>query len=257
MSTRCCTAWLLSLLAWGAVLPDGRYLPAEEFRLENKVFLDGDETADVESTTIFLDGVVYDFLKQPPEVIIFDKSQGRFVLLDLQRRLKTEVTTNQVMAFTEWIKQWSAGHDDGLLRFMANPDLASEQQQEQWVFRSSWLVYRVKPQQPADTRVAPQFRNFSAWYSRLNTMLNPGARPPFARIIVDEALAAQGLIPSEVELSIRDGKGWWPKWTTIRSQHQLVPYLVESDRDRIRQADQFLSMFLPVKFYEYQRNLRR
>ncbi len=257
MIARFRAAWCLCLLVWIGVLGQPARLPAQEFRIENKVFVDGDEVADIESTTIFLDGVVYDFLQQPREVIIFDSSHGRFVLLDLQRRLKAEVSTAQVTAFTEWIKQWAAARDDGLLRFLADPKLEKKQEGEYWVFSSSWITYRIKPQQPSDTRIAPLYRNFASWYCRLNTMLNPGARPPFARMIIDEALAAEGLIPQEVELSIREGKGWWPKRTTIRSRHRLVPHLVQSDRDRIRQADQFIGMFLPVEFYEYQHHLHR
>jgi len=257
MCLRIRTVCLLWLLFCAAMLPEGRCLLAQQFRVENEVFIDGDDVPDVESTTIFLDGVVYDFLKQPREVIIFDKSRGRFVLLDLQRRLKTEVSTSQVVAFTEWIKQWAAGQDDRLLQFLADPKLDKAQDDGWWIFRSSWLIYRVLPQQPADTRVVGLYRDFASWYCRLNAMLNPGARPPFARMMVDEELAAEGLIPQEVELSIRDRKSWFPKWTTIRSRHRLIPHLVESDRDRVGQTDQFISMFLPVKFHEYQQNLAR
>ena len=39
---------------------------------------------------------------------------------------------------------------------------------------------------------------------------------------------------------------------TVRSEHQVIPRLVESDRARVAQTDQFMAMFPTVSFRQYQ-----
>jgi hypothetical protein len=59
----------------------------------------------------------------------------------------------------------------------------------------------------------------------------------------------------EVHLSMRPKQGFLRRTVEVRSEHQLVPRLVESDRDRIAQSDQFMAIFQPVPFDEYQRQI--
>ncbi|HPP52445.1 MAG TPA: hypothetical protein PK777_05810, partial [Thermoguttaceae bacterium] len=50
---------------------------ALDFRMENKVYLGQQREPSVETTTIFYNGAVYDFLKKPPEITIFEKDHSR------------------------------------------------------------------------------------------------------------------------------------------------------------------------------------
>ena len=67
-----CSAWIAAgsmILVVVALSTTGRMTLAESFRIETKVFV-GDEKQKnpqpvSETTTLFLDGVVYDFLKKP------------------------------------------------------------------------------------------------------------------------------------------------------------------------------------------------
>ena len=68
---------------------------AEEFRIETRVYV-GDEKEPVsETTTLFLDGVVYDFLAEPAQIAVFRKpgggKPGRFILLDPEHGVRTEI----------------------------------------------------------------------------------------------------------------------------------------------------------------------
>ena len=245
-----------AVFAAGLLLSGG---PAggETFRVENKVFVEKETEPRVESTTIFSDGVVYDFLKKPGEITIFDKVRGRFVLLDTARRVKTELTTEGVLRVTERLKEWAGMQPDPLLKFLADPQLDRQFDPDsgELTFSSPWVTYRVAPADAESAAIARQYREFSDWYLRLNTRINPGSRPPFARMIVNAELEARGEIPREVHLTLTPKGGLMPKRIRVRSQHRLIRRLVESDRDRIVQAGQFMAIFKAVDFDEYQEKI--
>ncbi len=242
-----------------AVGAPGPASPASEarFRVENKVYMGGEKEPQVRSTTIFYDGVIYDYLEDPAEVTIFDNARGRFVLLDLTRRIKTELTAKQVAEFTERLGQWSRKQSDSFLKFLGDPQFEEQFDESggEWTFVSPRVTYRlvttVAPSQP----MMRQYREFADWYCQLNTLLNPGARPPFARMIINAALERRGRFPREVHLTLRPKQGLLAKPITVRSEHLLVRQLVESDRKRIAQTGQFMAIFGAVDFAEYQKRV--
>lgn len=230
---------------------------AEEFRVENKVFVDDEKQPRIESTTIFFGNVVYDYLAKPAEVTIFDKAHKRFVLLDVTRRAKTEISTEAVEELTARLKRWAASQSDPFLRFLADPqfDIHYDESAGELVCSSTWMTYRVATVDAPDEQLCRQYTEFSDWSCQLNTMLNPGSRPPQARMLLNAALEARQRFPREVSLSLRPKEGLWPKRFLLRSEHQLIRQLVQSDRDRIAQTDQFMAIFTPVTFGEYQKRI--
>ena len=228
-----------------------------EFRVENRLFVDNEKEPHSESTTIFFHGIVYDYLKKPAEVTVFDKARGRFVLLDVTRRVHTEIGTDKISAFTEALRQRVLAHSDPLVQFLAEPKFEEhlDEAGNQLTFSSPSMTYRLTTI-PADSQaIARQYREFSDWYSRLNTLLTPGSRPPFARMVVNAALEKRQAFPSEIQLTLRLKKAVPPKRATIRSEHHLVRRLVESDRDRVAQTDQFMAIFKRVDFGVYQEKM--
>jgi hypothetical protein len=123
-------------------------------------------------------------------------------------------------------------------------------------FASPWATYQVMPQDPANGEIARAYQDFSNGYCQLNTLINPGARPPFARMIVNDALGQRKLIPRQVKLTIRPKEGSPATRTTISSQHQFTPRLSQSDRQQIARAEQFVTSFTPVSLDEYQQRVR-
>ncbi len=77
---------------------------AEEFRVESKVFSGKDEAPVSESLTLFADGRVYDFLSSPREITVFDFIRGRIVLIDPVRKVRTEMTTEQLNDFIDKLR---------------------------------------------------------------------------------------------------------------------------------------------------------
>ena len=254
-------SWLTAV-AISAVLGAGMCGPAgaagkEEFRIENKIFVDGEKEPQVQSTTIFQDGVVYDYLADPAEVTVFDVQRRRFVLLDLERRVKTELTTDRVASFSERLKQWAQEQSDPFLKFLGDPsfDEALDESTGELTFTSPRMSYRLITFDTESEALSRQYREFSDWYCRLNTVLNPGARPPFARMIVNAALEDRHLFAREVHLTMQPKGGLLSKRVTVRSEHLLIRQLVESDRKRVAQTDEFMAMYASVDFQEYQRKL--
>ena len=254
-------SWLTAV-ATSAVLATGLCRPAEpagmeEFRIENKIFFDGAKEPRVRSTTIFHDGVVYDYLSDPAEVTVFDAQRRRFVLLDLERRVKTELTTDRVADFSKRLKQWTQKQSDPFLKFLGAPsfDEALDEGTGEFTFTSPWMSYRLTTFDTESEALSRQYREFSDWYCRLNTVLNPGVRPPFARMIVNAALEDRHLFPREVRLTMQPKGGLLSKRLNVRSEHLLIRQLVESDLQRVAQTDQFMAMYASVDFQEYQRKL--
>jgi hypothetical protein len=239
----------------------GPHVPAAEtrFRVENKVFVGGEKEPRIRSTTIFYDGVVYDYLEDPAEVTILDTARGRFVLLDRKRQIKTELTTGRVADFTKRLRKWAQGQSDPFLKFLADPqfDEQFDEATGQLSFASPWMTYRLVTVEADSRDISRRYREFSDWYCQLNALLTPGTRPPFARLIVNAALERRQRFPREVHLSLRPKKGPLAKRSTARSEHLLVRQLVESDLGRIAQTDQFMATYTAVDFAEYQRRVAR
>jgi len=244
---------LLAVGAFGARAPAAQ----PRFRVENKVFVEGEKEPRIRTTTIFYDGVVYDFLEDPAEITVLDVARGRFVLLDRTRKVRTELTTRRVADFSQRLKKWAQGQSDPFLKFLADPqfDVQHDEATGESSFTSPWMTYRLITIDANSGDISRQYREYSDWYCQLNALLNPGTRPPFARMIVNAALEQRGRFPGEVHLTLRPKKGLLAKQITARSEHLLVRRLVESDLQRIAQTGRLMALYTAVDFKEYQRRV--
>lgn len=259
--TRSLSLWLLVMgIVWGNFGPAGRPTAAAQtcdFRVDNAVYLDNEHQPRVESTTIFAGGLVYDYLKTPAEVTVFDPGQGRFVLLDIGRRVRTEVDLVKVQALCERLQTWAAKQSDPLWNFLAHPSFDEQWQEASGglVFRSPLVHYELTTTAAPSPALLAQYRQFSDAYGQLNVLLNPGSRPPFARMVINAALERRQRFAPEVQLTVQVGSGLSAKRMVVRSQHHLVTSLVEADRDRVAQTGQYRTIFSPVPFDEYQKKV--
>ncbi len=234
---------LLTATAWG-----------KDFRVENKVFSGNAAEAESQGTTIFAGGQVYDFLDQPAEAVVLDPANERFLLLDSVRRVTAEVSTKEVVAFNERQKHLAMEQPSPVMNFFGNPlfQESFDRGASELTLSSAWVTYKVKLA-AADKDIVAQYRQFSDWYARLNAGLNPKARPPFARMKVDEAIARRDAIPAEVQMSATLKGPSGERQATIRCEYRLVPQLTKADMDRVEAVQQNIKAFRPIRFDQYRR----
>src|SRR5262245_17268198 len=94
---------VLRMTAVVCLLESAGVATADDFSLINKVY-DG-KTVVARSTTLFVDGKVYDFLVEPAETTVFDPVRGRFVLLDQLREVRAEISTEEVSDFCRRLRE--------------------------------------------------------------------------------------------------------------------------------------------------------
>ncbi len=223
------------------------------FRLDNAVYSGKDKEPVVRTTTIFLNGVVYDFMEYPQETIVLEAERGRFTLLNMTRRVRAELSVEEVVELTQGLRQRVAMHESAFARFMANPefeerfDLATGA----LTLDSPWVTYRVEMVSPDDPAIAESYRQFADLYCQVNAMLSPSQSLPFVRMELNASLAERGVIPATIHLTIRPRRGSPASRVTLRSEHELVRSVGQPDLDRVTQSREFMNIFKQVSFEEY------
>ncbi len=224
---------------------------AADFRVENAVYIGEEPHAQSQGVTIFYGVVVYDFLKDPAEIMVFDKAHGRFVLLDTARRVQCELSTDEVQEFVERAKKLlSTPKNPAQMRWLANPAFVEtfDSQTSELTLRNDWMTYQVQLLTPGPD-VAAEYREFSDWYAKFNHVLNPQSRPPFPRMMLDAAMERNHGIAKEVRLTTNFSKS--PKPTKITSRHELTGQLDASDKKRVAEAREAMKGFQRVSVQEY------
>jgi hypothetical protein len=229
--------------------------PPENFRVENAVYSGESRQPVCESVTIFHNGTVYDCMKSPAETILFERLSGRFVLLNLDRKIRAELSIGQIASFTEEIKLFASQSRDPVSKFLAEPKF-----QEQYdpatgamTFESPLVSYRLSLVPESNPAVVEQYREFSDWLAKINSLLTTGSRPPFGRLAVNAAVAQRQYMVSEVVLKVESGKGKDRRPLVMRSEHRVVRPLSPADLDRVREARDQMGSFKFVNFFEYRK----
>jgi hypothetical protein len=249
--------FVLGLFAAGAFL--GMFISraalADNFRVNNEVFANDAKTPSAQSITIFHDGVVYDSMKSPAEVLIFDKQAGRFTLLNPANQTKVELSTDNVADFTKQLQARAAAHRDPVVKFLADPKFQErfDDASGELALSSPLVSYRLVLSTAEGEAAAEQYREFSDWYARLNTLLNPGSRPPFGRLAINEAVAKRKAMATQVILAVASSKAGGHT-TTIRSTHRVVRQLTQADLDYVAKIRQLANNFKTISFAEYRKS---
>ncbi|HEY4307835.1 MAG TPA: hypothetical protein VGN12_00160 [Pirellulales bacterium] len=253
---------LIGFTTWAmlAVVLTAGIAQAEDFHVDSRVYKVGETKPLIETTTLFYKGVTYDFLKDPqenrdPEVTIFDAPRERFVVLDPERKITTEVKLNDVQDFIRKVRIEAAASPNPLLNFLSNPTFTEKETDEgELEFTSSWMIYRLKTIAAKSDEVARQYGDFSHWHSQLNVMINPQTLPPFGRMAVSEQLEQRKLLPTDIYMTISP-KGPQPK-LIIRAEHRFQYTMIERDRQMVDEAQRQMKLFRQVTLAEYNERLK-
>jgi hypothetical protein len=128
--------------------------------------------------------------------------------------------------------------------------LSFDEQSDWLTLSSKVLTYRMRGSAPKQASAVETYRQFADWYARLNAT-RPGNLPPFARLELNKATAARGLIPEEVELTVVPPNLLTGRKLVVRSHHLVNWLLSNTDRKRVDEAGKYLADFQTVGFREY------
>ena len=247
----------------------GAFAPAlrgGDFRIDTEVFVgpfdkrDKENAPAVETLTIFTNGMVYDFLlTEPREITLFDPLRGRFTLLDESRKLKTSLSTQEVLDYVFALESYATQSKDPLFAFASHPQFESQtekvEENGQSLIRITLtgkpLTYSALGQRPQESEAVRPYHEFADWFARLNAA-RPGNLPPGARIALNQALADAGLLPLEITRTvISSGTFGREKKLEVKTRHLVNWTLSGEDRQRIDRAGTWLVEFRDVTFDEY------
>jgi hypothetical protein len=239
--------FIIALLAFaGATFGEG-------FRIETKVFEgkeDPKQQAVSETTTLFLDGIVYDFLKKPQQVAVFRKpgggKPGQFTLLNDQNQIQTKVSTEQVAGAMSKLKSWAAAQRNPFLQFAANPefDETFDDDSGKLILASHLENYNVITTPAEHSDALAEYKEFLDWYTQLNTLLSGGGVPPEPRLRLNSVLARRKVVPLKVELT-RAGEG------PLRAEHAFIWRISQEDHKKIDDVRESLTRFREVSNEEF------
>jgi hypothetical protein len=241
----------LFIVAIGLAI-DANSLCAEGFRIETTIYVGDEEEPVSQTTTLFLEGAVYDFLEQPAQIAVFRHptggKPGRFILLAPNERIQTEITTDQLAGAMSKLRTWAARQNDPFLKFAADPQFKEsfEPDNGTLVLASHLENYTVVTTQPEHAERLAEYREFLDWYTQLNTLVTAGP-PPEPRLRLNEALARHDVLPVKVELQRAGEK------ELLRAEHKFTWRLSRADQDRIEDVRSSLASYRAVDNSEFQR----
>ena len=226
---------------------------AGDFSVRSRIYVADAKEPVSQNISLFRGGIVYDFVQNGGEITVFDTTSGLLTVLDTERRIKTEITTDQVLQCTAVLKEVVEHGDDALLKFCLQPNfqVTEGSQQRRWVFASTTMTYEVAATAPRASNVASQYRHFCDWYARLNCIFHPQSLPPFPRLILNERISRQDLVPKEVFLTVSPQRRFGNRETKMRSLHDFRYDLTAADIARINQVSTFLATYPLVRLDHY------
>lgn len=218
---------------------------AQELRIETDIFAE-EATEPLSHTVTLFDGsVVYNIVDSDHQVTVFrpptSSRHGQFVLLDIQNRRRTEVTTDKISSLMEKLTKWAAAQDDELLQFAAKPEFEEKFDSEsgQLTLDSEAWSYTAATIPAENPQALSKYRQFTDWYAQLNVMLH-STPPAGPRLALNAALEKYGVVPVEIRRTL-DSQS-----TSLRATHLISWRLSREDRNQIEQIQQHLANFEKV-----------
>ena len=228
---------------------------ASRFRIDSTIRIVQDEKIlEIKSSTIFSDRLVIDFIGDNGEIIVFDRKEQLFTLIDPIHRIQTELTLEEVNEFLTNIRGLLAEKKDRFCRFMLAPEFEVSKNDEsgEMLFESKWIDYKIVTRSFDEPKLAEEYFTFSEAYLRLNIFLNPGTLTPLARARVNETLRQENRFPAKIHQTIfPKGKWLFARIIEIQNDSKLVRRLSEDDQGKIVRAMHFARQFPKMTYGNY------
>lgn len=213
---------------------------------------------------VAISGRVYQFASNSHEVVVIEPARSRVALLDLDRRLQSEISFGQLEAGLARVKGRLAGESDRrektgrradaveaqMTRDLAEPRFAVAFDPEAHRVRltnpSVEVVAVGEPDSDAP-RVALAAQALDS-IAKIGAFRTPNDLPPFAELEAVAALATvRKLRPTELTFLYRLAGP--PQ--KFRRTYRLVPALTDRDREAIRRIDRLRESVPAVRYEKY------
>lgn len=228
---------------------------AEDFRVETKVFRQGQSEPVSSNLTLFWHGTVYDYLSDSDEVTVMEPRNRRVRILSTSTSMQTVIPFETLDSFVHQLRAWAAQHEDPFLRFSAEPEFQIKDHEEVLSFSHEYLNYRLLLATPPQEEASRQWREFSDCYAKLNAILRPGPVPPFPRLLVNNETAAHGAVTREVWLNIPIRRLVGDEEVALRIEHKFFWRILDGDKRRIRRTHEQLADLSTVSLAEYRKSI--
>lgn len=213
---------------------------AQDFRVESQVFVGGANTPASENLTLYQSGMAYDFQMDidapgsPLEIVIYDSREKQLILLDLQRKLRTDIPDFELLKMLESLRASGETNEDA--NFLLNPELESgfDVKTDTITVSNDDLTYRARGKAPENLIAMPFFYEAMTQFTRLSAS-DPKRLPPFARLALNREIQKLGLFPVNIEMSMRAGAISREEFNA-RSTHTVMWELSKQDLMRIEEA---------------------
>ncbi len=178
------------------------------FRIDTDVYLDITKPPVIQTLTIHSDGVFYDFDNTKSgadkHITVIDPARNRIVLLNPSKKQKAELNTTQLETqVLSASQQMTAKQRESMT---SSRGIERDADTGEIVIRSKSMEYRASIQKVENPDVANLYCQFANWSARLNAIYPPH-KPPYLRIELNTAMAAENAIPKELHrIAKEDGR---------------------------------------------------
>ncbi|MCF0234202.1 MAG: hypothetical protein HUK22_04390 [Thermoguttaceae bacterium] len=184
-----------------------------------------------------------DFIGDNGEIVVYSFSSRKFSLIDPIRRLQTEVDVEEIDRFIEQIGDRLSAKKNGFYDFMFKPKFEISRKENEFLFQSHWIDYRVETTDVGAEYLAAYYQ-FCQDLCKLNVFMNPGSVTPLARGAVNSVLAENSRFAEKISIDVYPkGKMFFNRSIQIQNEHKVALRLSERDRNRIARAMHFAAQF--------------
>lgn len=232
-----------SALFSGMMLVIATIATAQDFRIETEVFSADAEVPGSQNLTIFTNGTVYDFQTSDPDkepgdspqlIVVWQRGQQQFVVLDVERQVKTIISHDEVLRFNAQLQASTALREKEGFLFHPKFETRFDDETSWLTLSSEQMTYQAKGEKPKTDTAFRLYHDFANWYARLNAV-DPRKMPPFARLQLNKAIEKIGVIPTDVKLAFKPSQ--WSSKIKLSSRHFLIWKLSNADQKRIQNAN--------------------
>ena len=229
------------------------------------------------SLSLFRAGKAYDYLGNVGEVIIFEPSRRRFIIMNGTTRMVSTITFDEIERYLQRARSETKKYIIGLeqkgdaaslksiqsLRFQLDPTFNAhyEAADDQLTLNSKPFRYDVRCATADSTKAVDReafqeavrtYLNYADWTARLNYVLHSRALAPAPRLALNAVLRQGKRLPVQVDLRVD-----LEKPLHLRAEHKIHWNLDRKDRGDIRHWEMMLDdkSMRRVPFREYQRAL--